>query len=328
MQEIEKVYNETFAFDEQKQNPNDIVWEELATSWKEDLLNLPKRVLLNDWKILNQKATKLCVAFWTTNWVNESLNFYGFTPDKEPNILAWYIRKYLDPLIDKRWTWMVYWPKWAEKLDWIEGYTQVNTLKWIKQSVFLWLAIATWTNKLSWGKTWKNAVAVKWNGWWHFISIVGYDDEMEMEDWYWKKYKWFLIVENTWGEKWGDKWRYYIPYEMALEILYNTKKNIIPNKNKARKHLLDLIDEVKKEKEKRKVKPKIVKKYEYFAEDYEVLETENSKNLFYVLQNILRETWFKPIFRTIIGADENETINRILQEIYWARMWQRIRNLK
>ena len=63
---LEKIYNETYALDEDKLNPNDIIWEELNTAGNLNL-ELPKKVLLNDGIILDQKATKLCVAFGTTN---------------------------------------------------------------------------------------------------------------------------------------------------------------------------------------------------------------------------------------------------------------------
>lgn len=324
MDNLEKIYNETFAYDEEVKDIRDIEFEELA-GWS---IDLPKRVLLSDWQIVNQKATLLCVAFGTTNWVNESLNFYWYKPDKEPNILAWYIRKYLDPLIDKRWTYIVNWPKWARKLGWIEWYSQINTLDWIKQSIFLWLPIATWTNKLSWSKTRKNAVAVIWKGGGHFVSIVWYDDEMEREDWFWKKYKWFLIVENTWWEKWWEKWRYYIPYKIAFDVLFNTKKNLIPNKEKARKHLDEIIEKLNKKKKEIKVKPAVVKKYEYYAEDIEAITDEENKNLFIVMQRILKETGYKPLYSTVVWSNEDRTNARLLDVIYWARQYENFKKLK
>lgn len=303
-------------------DPRDIWFNELAGDLE---LELPSSILLTDWSILNQGATSHCVAFGTTNGVNEGRNILGFSSDKKPNVLVNYIKENLDPKISERGTYIVNGPKGAKALGWIEGYSQVNTLEEIKKSIFLGMPIATGTNKLSWRRTklgWQ--VAIKWVGGGHFISLVWYDDNLTRADADGKAYTGFLIAENTWGETWGDKGRYYIPYDIALEILFNTKKNLIVNKEKSRKYLETILDNLKKEQEKRNVKPAEVQKYEFYNDDFFALTTQNSKNLFIVLQNILKETAYNPIFRTIIGASEEETINRILIEIHAARTYERL----
>lgn len=307
-------------------DPRDIKFDEVVGDVE---LELPSRVLLNDGTVLNQGATKHCVAFWTTNGVNEGRNFLGFSSDKKPDTLVNYIKSKLDPKISERGTYIVNGPKGAKALGWIEWYTQTDTLEEIKKSIFCGLPIATGTNKLSWTKT-KKAwnVAVLWAGGGHFISVVWYDDNLTRADVNGKAYTWFLIVENTWGSSWGDSWLYYIPYEIWDKVLFNTKKNLIVNKNKSRKFLETILDNLRKEQEKRNVKPAEVQKYAYFNDDAYSLNTENSKNLFSVLQNVLKETGYEPILRTIIGASEEETINRILLEIYGARTYERTKVAK
>ena len=194
----------------------DITFWEIA-SWTDD--KLQRRVLLSDWKILNQWKTLLCVAYAWTNCVNESAKFVKEEYNKDPVVLAKYIKNNLDSKIYERWTYIINWAKWAKALGWIEWYTQTS-IKDIKKALNNWLAIETWTNKVSWRKTRKNAVAVLWQGWWHAISIVWYDDDLTRADWYWKVYTWFYIIENSWGEKWWDEWRYYIPYELAEKIFF------------------------------------------------------------------------------------------------------------
>lgn len=302
-------------------DPRDIRFWELAG---DEEFDLPDRVLLSDKEILNQGRTNHCVAFWTTNWVNEGRNYLGFTGNKNPDTLVNYIKKYLDPKISERWTYIVNGPKWAKALWWIEWYSQTDTLEEIKKSIYCGLPIATGTNKLSWTNTKKwEQVAVLGTGWGHFISLVWYDDDMIRADMNWKAYTGFLIAENTWGEWWGDDWRYYIPYEIWEKVLFNTKKNLIVSEDASRKHMQKILDNLKKEKEKRNVTPAVVKKYEYFNDDYYSLQTQNSKNLFQVLQNWLKETGYQPIFRTVIWSTEEETINRILMEIYGARTYER-----
>ena len=307
---LEKMDNTTFALDSEP-DKRDIQFEEVAGSVK---IELPSKVLIDDNKILNQGATLLCVAFWTTAGINNELKLLWFKADKNPNALAWYIRNNLDKDIDKRGTYIIYWPKWARKLGWLEGYTQVNTLEEIKRSLAFGLSIATWTNKISWRATAKNkAVATPGKGGWHFINIAGYDDNKKVSL-NWKEYKGVLIIENTWGQKWGDNWFYYLPYDYALNVLFNTKKSLAVNKNANRKYAEEILNNLKREQENKNVKP-VIQKYEFYDKEDLAIKDEENKNLFRVLQNWLKKTGLKPNFRTIIGKNENRTNTRLLIEI-------------
>ena len=96
-------------------DPRDIKFNEIAGS----TLELPKKVLLNDNNFVNQGNTMLCVAYWTTNWVNEAYNYLWIEEEKNPLNLVNYIETYLDPNIRQNWTYIEYWPKWAKALWWI-----------------------------------------------------------------------------------------------------------------------------------------------------------------------------------------------------------------
>lgn len=308
------IENNSYAFDSEA-DEKAINFNEIAGEIE---LELPTKVLLNDNVILDQGNSMLCVAFGTTAGVNEGRKLLWYKPDKNPNTLAWYIEVNLDANIRAQGTLIENGPKGARKLGWLEGYTRVNTLYEIKKSLAFGLPIATGTNKLSWSKTKDNNIATLWNGGGHFIHIPGYDDEIKLTTKDGKEFIGALIVENTWGEKWGNNWYYYIPYEIAIEVLFNTKLSLILNKAENRKYMEEILANLNKKMEENKITP-VVQNYEYFnGEDKAIADPEN-QSLFLVLQNALKETWYKPILKTIIGGNEDRTNTRILLEISNAR---------
>lgn len=291
----------------------DVNFEEVAGSPK-----LPARVLLSDGILLDQGKTNLCVAYASASGINESLYFLGSKPNKDPNVVADYIRKNLDPDIDKEGTWVIHWPKALNALGWIEGYTQTNTLEAIKKALYYGLSVQSWTNKLNWGKTHKNAVAVRGAGGGHAISLVGFDDNLTRTDGYGNTYTGFLIAENTWGDDYGDNGRYYIPYEFAMDILYNTKKCLIVSREATRKHTKELIEKMRQIKKEKWIKV-VETKYAFFNDDYHLLEDQENRELFQVLQDTLKETGYIPKNRTIIGGNADRTNARIYTTIMLAR---------
>ena len=299
-------------------DPRDIRFNELV-GWN---IELPSKLLLNDNNFVNQGNTMLCVAYWTTNWVNEAYNYLWIKEEKNPLNLVNYIEKYLDPNIRKYWTYIENWPKWAKALWWIKWYSQVDTLEDIKKSIFFWLSVQTGTNKLNWGKTKQWTVAVQWSWWGHHISIVWYDDNMTRADINWKAYTWFVIVENTYWPSWWDNWRYYIPYTILFDVLFNTRKNLIVDSDKTK----EIIKELTRTQINNKIKPNIIPKYNFFNDDYYSLKTQNSKNLFNVLQDELNNSNYEPIFVTIIWTTEEETITRLLIEINSVRYYNKYNN--
>lgn len=312
---LEEIENNTYAFDSEA-DAKAIWFSEIAGEIE---IELPKRVLLTDNIVLDQWPTMLCVAFGTTAGVNEGRKLLGLKPDKNPNTLAWYIEVNLDAQIRERGTYVENWPKGARKLGWLEGFTRVNDIYEMKKSLAFGLPIATGTNKLSWvGTKRNNFIATLGNGGGHFINIVWYDDEKILDTIDGNSFTGCFIVENTFGEIWGDSGYYYIPYTMAMDVLFNTKLSLITNQAENRKYMQEILANLNKKMEENKITP-VVPNYEFFnGEDQAIMDPEN-KNLFVVLQNALKETWYKPIFRTIIGSNEDRTNTRILLEISNAR---------
>ena len=318
---FEQMDNVTFARDSED-DAQAIQFEKVAADIE---IDLPDEIRMNNWKVLNQWPTQLCVAFWTTECVNESRHALWFTWDKNPNTLAWYIRENLDPDIDKNWTYVINWPNWARKLSWLEWYSQANSVYDLKKALALWMTIATWTNKVSWSATRKNNyIVVKWTGGWHFINIVWYNTKKENTIIWadWREYHEYFIIENTWWSNRGDNWCYYIPFEYALEVLFNTKKALLIEEAANRKYAIQFLENMRKEIEEKKITP-VVKKYKYFDWEQFALSDQENKNLFIVLQNALNETKYKPIFRTIIWSNADRTNTRILLEISNARNYER-----
>lgn len=307
-----------------KDSPDDIQAIEFEKVSAGIEINLPETVLMENDSVVNQGKTLLCVAYWTTEWINESRKQLGFKWGKNPETLAGYIRTNLDPNIDKQGTYIINWPKWARKLWWLEWYSQVNTIEEMKKALAFGMTISTGTNKLSWAKTRSNnyiAVEGKWG--WHFINIVWYDTENTLT---WSdgiEHEWgYFIIENTWGKKWGDNWYYYLPFSYALKVLFNTKKALLIDELSNRKYADKFIENFKKELEEKKISP-VINKYEYFDWEQLAISDQENRNLFIVLQNLIKESWYKPIFRTIIWSNEDRTNARILLEISHARAYER-----
>lgn len=319
----EKMDNITACVDNEVADVRDIDFERVSADIKVDL---PKSVLLSNWNVLNQGPTLLCVAFGTTEWVNEARNALWFKWDKNPNTLAWYIRTNLDSKIDERWTYIKYGPKWARKLGWVESYSQTNTIEAMMKSLYFGMPIQSGTNKVSWSATSKNNYIVTlWKWGWHHINIVWYNT-LEEAKVVWsdgREYKDYFIIENTWGDKRGDNGYYYLPFDYALGVLYPTKKALLIESTANRKYAEKLIENSRKILEEKKITP-VLKKYEYFNWEELALQDQENKNLFIVLQNTLKETGYKPIFRTIIWSNEDRTNARLLLEISNARMFERL----
>lgn len=211
-------------------------------------IELPSRFILDNWFIQDQWKTNHCVWYGSTEWRNESNNFFTLpTMDVLATETVEYIRDNLDSQIDERGTYIYNWPKALKAMWKIHSYYRVTSVDDIKRSLYLGCTVQTGTNKVSWSKTHKNAVAVVWAGWGHHMNIVWYDDDMTRADWYGNVYTGFFVVENTWGTVYGDKWKYYLPYEKIDDILFNSRFAMVVDSEAVSKRSKTLIDNIEKE---------------------------------------------------------------------------------
>lgn len=212
---------------------------------------LAESVLLTDNQVLNQWATKWCVAVGTTDGVNNGLATVGLPAWKNFVDLVNYIRDNLDDQIDNRGTWIKNWPIWARKLWWIKWFSYITSIDDIKKALTYWLSVASGTNQLSWSETRKNNyVAVLWDGWGHHMNICGYEENWVVVWADGREYKWYFIIENSWGDKWWHSGYYYVPFDIAEKTFFNTKISMVvdtlKNSEYAKEILKKLEDEIEK----------------------------------------------------------------------------------
>lgn len=248
-------------------DPRDIQFSEVVAS-DEKSIKLPSKFTMQNGVVLNQGRTNRCVAYGSTEGGNEANSFFKNKRKViDPEVVTDYIRANLDPKIDERGTWIYNWPKALQQMGEIHSYTQVNGIENMKKSLYLGCPIATGTNKLSWSKTGQGgAVAVLGAGGGHFMNIIGYDDDLVRSDVNGKAYTGFFIVENTWGISWGDKGSYYLPYELVDQVLFNTKKSMLVDRDYTSKRAKSLVENIEKKLE--DLKPKGDNKYFYLLKPY------------------------------------------------------------
>lgn len=242
--------NNTTAIDGELDDKAILFWD-IAS----DVL-LAESVLLSDGEVLNQWPTNWCVAVGTTDGVNNGLATVGLPAGKKFVNLVNYIRDNLDDKIDERWTWIKNWPIGARKLWWIKWFSYLKTLDEIKKALTYWLSVESGTNKLSWSATRKNNyIAVLGTGWGHHMNICWYEENKTIIGADGREYTWYFIIENSWGDKWGHSWYYYLPFEYADDVLFNTKISMVVDKTKNTEYAKEMLKKLEAEIEKKNITP-------------------------------------------------------------------------
>lgn len=209
-----------------------IAWADMQTS------SLPTRYVMQDnyytdqWYSWRYKCW--CVPFSTTNAINEVFTHYKNDPKDlfEEMVLQW--------LLDiNSWAYVIDWPKTAQKMWWINWYTQVSTIEQMKHSLYNNRPIVTWSNKANWDLI-KQLPYLLWfisSSYGHAFTIVWYDDELN---------GWCFICENSYGTWLWDKGRFYLRYTDVDKILFNTRLALFTNESTKFQLLRDYIKQATK----------------------------------------------------------------------------------
>lgn len=241
---------------------------EIFMWWEE----LPKSHIMQDNLLTNQWLSNLtaywCVAYSTTNWVNE-INHILKANLKNPLTL---FNKMVElwRLDIKVWAWVIDWPKTAKELKWISSYATVKWLEEIKHSLYKNRPLVVWTNKGNWTTSRTNPYILEvWTWYWHRFLLVWYDDDTQL-----------LTCENSYWEWRSDNGRFYIKYEDIETILFKTRVSLINDE-------LDTVALINKERLK-------AKELWYKAYTAEMIKIEDKKSQIYKIMQQAARTEFIP----------------------------------
>ena len=208
--------------------------------------DFPSEYIMDNWTYQNQaleEITKyMCVFYSTAHWNNEQNFMYknGFN-------LSWkqLWQKALEKwLLDvKAWALLKSWPALAKDLEYIKGYSLVQTLDEIKNSLVNNRPIVVGTNKALWTSVNnKPFVLNKGNSYGHAFVIIGFVDN----------YEWgCLVCKNSYGKAFWDDWKFYIKYSVYNDLLFYSKFSLIYDEklileyNKKIMEKIDLKDAIK-----------------------------------------------------------------------------------
>lgn len=216
---LQRNLNFTWAldkYDERNFHYEAIAWADMQN------VSLPRRYVMQDNYYTDQwyfwRYRFWCVPFSTTNALNEVLHTKKDSKDLfEEMVSQW--------LLDiNLWAYVIDWPKTAQKIGWIDWYTQVSTIEQMKHSLYNNRPIVSWTDKANWNLI-KQLPFLIWylkSSYWHAFCIVWYDNELN---------GWCFICENSYWIWMWDKGRFYLKYSDVDRILFNTRLALFTSKS-------------------------------------------------------------------------------------------------
>lgn len=217
---------ETFAYDERIKDSRDLHISELAGNWEFE--DMPAQFEVQDGEFQNQfvEGYKMsCTGMSATNAVNNSHSIKHI-PDRYSGFELFDIAVDLDLASRVKWAYTIHLIKLAKALKYIIRYYQCNTVQEIKLAIYKGLNVCSGSNKINWQECkYDGLVKRKSTGSGHAFCIVGWDDEKII----WN-YIWALKCENSYGKDYMDKWCFRIPYDIAIDVLHNTKKALLTKK--------------------------------------------------------------------------------------------------
>ena len=217
---------ETFALDERVKDTRDLHISELAGNGEFE--DMPSKFRVQDWVFQNQfvDGYKMsCTAMSATSAINNSHSI-----KKRAERYDWF--GLFDTAVDldlasrTKWAYTIHLIKLTKALWYILRYYQVDTVIDIKLALYKWLNVCTGSNKIDWNDCridWLVKGISKWSG--HAFPIVWWDDEKAI----WN-YQWCFRCENSYWKDYMDEWGFWIPYDIAIQVLHNTKKALLTKK--------------------------------------------------------------------------------------------------
>lgn len=198
---------DTLAYDEIVKDIRDyeLMWND-ETIFPEQFIYRPRR-------IFNQSKTwyrSSCTAQWTA-WAADALRKSKSDKTFMSPFDLWDIVK--EQWLWKEWVWafLIDTIKVAMKNWFIDWYYRVLTHSAIKQALYNWSMIVTWSNKINWRTLQETWYIVKepWVGSWHAFYIS------------WWNQQWYVAYNSYWEQYWL-KWTFIIPYDVFEKVAFNS----------------------------------------------------------------------------------------------------------
>lgn len=182
----------------------------------------PSKYIMDKWEYQNQwleEITKYMCVFYSTAHGNNEQNIIEGSKVRIKWKDFWLIASQRNLLDLKRWAKIKSWPDLAKDLKYIKGYSLVQELEEIKDSLVNNKPIVVGTNKGKWIAARKSPYILELGeSYGHGFVIIGYDDNYE---------GWCLIYKNSYWENWWDEGKFYIRYTDFKDILYYSKYSLL-----------------------------------------------------------------------------------------------------
>lgn len=185
--------------------------------------NMPKKFIFEPRKFVNQNVDWYKMSCTAQATCEASNTIRKIKADKTNN--SWFT--HWDYMVEQGLWWR---QRWAYLIDaiksakdrWIlDMYYRVRSIEQMKDVIYSYSTlIVTWSSKINRTRLKQtNYIVDKVDSWyWHAFYVLWFDDEKEL-----------IVCANSYWDKYWDKGKFYIPYNLFFDLVFNSCYSIVVN---------------------------------------------------------------------------------------------------